>query len=103
VSNPEFLKEGAAVADCMRPDRIVIGSDSQRAVELLMRLYAPFTRNHARFVVMDLRSAELTKYAANAMLATKISFMNEMACIAEQVGDDIVLVRIGIWCTPTIG
>ena len=103
VSNPEFLKEGAAVEDCMRPDRIVIGSDSQRAVEALMRLYAPFTRNHARFVVMDVRSAELTKYAANAMLATKISFMNEIACIAEQVGADVEMVRVGIGSDPRIG
>jgi len=103
VSNPEFLKEGAAVEDCMRPDRIVIGSDSASAIEKLKRLYAPFNRNHERIVAMDVRSAELTKYAANAMLATKISFMNEMSCIAEQVGADIEMVRQGIGSDPRIG
>ena len=103
VSNPEFLKEGAAVEDCMRPDRIVIGSDSPVAVEKLRRLYAPFNRNHERFVVMDVRSAELTKYAANAMLATKISFMNEVANIAERVGADVEHVRRGIGSDPRIG
>jgi len=103
VSNPEFLKEGDAVKDCMRPDRIVVGSDSQRAVELLKSLYAPFNRNHERIVLMDVRSSELTKYAANAMLATKISFMNEMANIAERVGADIELVRHGIGSDPRIG
>lgn len=103
VSNPEFLKEGDAVNDCMRPDRIVIGSDSATAIALLRRLYAPFNRNHDRIVLMDVRSAELTKYAANAMLATKISFMNEMANIAERVGADIELVRHGIGSDPRIG
>ncbi|HEU0152940.1 MAG TPA: UDP-glucose/GDP-mannose dehydrogenase family protein [Arenimonas sp.] len=103
VSNPEFLKEGAAVNDCMRPDRIIVGSRSPRAVEQLRRLYAPFNRNHDRVVVMDERSAELTKYAANAMLATKISFMNEMANIAERVGADIEMVRHGIGSDPRIG
>ena len=103
VSNPEFLKEGDAVNDCMRPDRIVIGSDNPAAVEKLKRLYAPFNRNRERIVPMDVRSAELTKYAANAMLATKISFMNEMACIAEQVGADIEMVRQGIGSDPRIG
>ncbi|HEY0886016.1 MAG TPA: UDP-glucose/GDP-mannose dehydrogenase family protein [Ramlibacter sp.] len=103
VSNPEFLKEGAAVEDCMRPDRIVIGADSEHAVEQLRRLYAPFNRNHDRIVVMDVRSAELTKYAANAMLATKISFMNEIANIAEQVGADVESVRKGIGSDPRIG
>ena len=103
VSNPEFLKEGDAVKDCMRPDRIVIGSDSPKAIELLKTLYAPFNRNHERLVLMDVRSAELTKYAANAMLATKISFMNEMANIAERVGADIELVRHGIGSDPRIG
>ena len=103
VSNPEFLKEGDAVKDCMRPDRIVIGSSSTRAIEALKALYAPFNRNHERIVLMDARSAELTKYAANAMLATKISFMNEMANIAERVGADIELVRHGIGSDPRIG
>jgi UDPglucose 6-dehydrogenase len=103
ASNPEFLKEGDAVKDCMRPDRIVIGSDSQRAIEALKTLYAPFNRNHERIVLMDTRSAELTKYAANAMLATKISFMNEIANIAEHVGADVELVRHGIGSDPRIG
>ena len=103
VSNPEFLKEGAAVEDCMRPDRIVLGSDNPAAIEKLKRLYAPFNRNHDRIVAMDVRSAELTKYAANAMLATKISFMNEIANIAEQVGADIEHVRKGIGSDPRIG
>jgi UDPglucose 6-dehydrogenase len=103
ASNPEFLKEGDAVNDFMRPDRIVIGASSPVAVERLKRLYAPFNRNHERIVVMDVRSAELTKYAANAMLATKISFMNEMSLIAERVGADIEQVRQGIGSDPRIG
>lgn len=103
VSNPEFLKEGDAVSDCMRPDRIVIGSSSERAIAVLTRLYAPFNHNHQRLVIMDERSAELTKYAANAMLATKISFMNELANIAERVGADIELVRHGIGTDQRIG
>lgn len=103
VSNPEFLKEGDAVKDCMRPDRIVIGANNPVAVEKLKRLYAPFNRNHERIVVMDVRSAELTKYAANAMLATKISFMNEIANIAERVGADVEHVRQGIGSDPRIG
>jgi len=103
VSNPEFLKEGAAIADFMKPDRVVVGTDNPRTAELLKALYDPFTRNHQRMIVMDLRSAELTKYAANAMLATKISFMNELANIAELVGADIEKVRTGIGSDPRIG
>ena len=103
VSNPEFLKEGAALNDFMKPDRIVIGTDNPRTTELLRTLYEPFTRNHDRLIVMDIRSAELTKYAANAMLATKISFINELAAIAERVGADIERVRIGIGSDPRIG
>jgi UDPglucose 6-dehydrogenase len=103
VSNPEFLKEGAAVEDCLRPDRIIVGASSARAVAVLRKLYAPFNRNHDRMVVMDERSAELTKYAANAMLATKISFMNELANLAERVGADVELVRQGIGSDPRIG
>ena len=103
VSNPEFLKEGDAVEDCMRPDRIIVGASSTKAIGVLRKLYAPFNRNHDRMVVMDERSAELTKYAANAMLATKISFMNEIANIAEHVGADVELVRQGIGADPRIG
>ena len=103
VSNPEFLKEGAAIDDFMRPDRIVIGSDDARATEVMRQLYAPFERNHAKLMVTDIASAELTKYAANAMLATRISFMNEMALLAEQLGADIDAVRRGIGSDPRIG
>jgi UDPglucose 6-dehydrogenase len=103
VSNPEFLKEGAAVEDFMRPDRIVVGSDDARATALLRELYAPFQRNHERFLHMSVRSAELTKYAANAMLAARISFMNELANLAEQLGADIEEVRQGIGSDPRIG
>ena len=103
VSNPEFLKEGAAIADFMKPDRVVVGTESARALEVLRQLYEPFTRNRERFVLMDTRSAELTKYAANAMLATRISFMNELAGIAERVGADIEKVRQGIGSDSRIG
>ena len=103
VSNPEFLKEGAAIDDFMRPDRIVVGVDDAHAAELMRRLYLPFQRNHERLIVMDVRSAELTKYAANAMLATRISFMNELANLAERVGADIEDVRRGIGSDPRIG
>jgi UDPglucose 6-dehydrogenase len=103
VSNPEFLKEGAAIQDFMKPDRIVIGTDNPRTTELMRALYEPFTRNHDRLIVMDIRSSELTKYAANAMLATKISFMNELANIAEALGADIEKVRVGIGSDPRIG
>jgi UDPglucose 6-dehydrogenase len=103
VSNPEFLKEGAAVEDFMRPDRIVVGADDEQAIHLMRALYAPFQRSHDRLVVMDVRSAELTKYAANAMLATRISFMNEMALLAERLGADIEQVRQGIGSDPRIG
>lgn len=103
VSNPEFLKEGAAVADCMRPDRIILGTENPKAEKKLRELYAPFNRNHDKVIVMDIRSAELTKYAANCMLATKISFMNEMANLAERFGADIENVRRGIGSDPRIG
>ena len=103
VSNPEFLKEGAAIDDFMKPDRIVIGSNNPRTTELMRALYAPFNRNHDRLVSMDIRSAELTKYASNAMLATKISFMNELSNLAERLGADIEKVRVGMGSDPRIG
>ena len=103
VSNPEFLKEGAAVEDFLKPDRIVVGAEDERAIALMRELYAPFNRNHERTIIMDIRSAEMTKYAANAMLATKISFMNEMANLAELLGADIENVRHGIGADPRIG
>jgi UDPglucose 6-dehydrogenase len=103
VSNPEFLKEGAAVEDFMRPDRVVIGADDERAITVMRAVYAPFQRSHERLLVMDVRSAELTKYAANAMLATRISFMNELANLADELGADIEHVRQGIGSDPRIG
>lgn len=103
VSNPEFLKEGAAVEDFMRPDRIIVGANDEQAMHLMRALYAPFQRNHERLIVTDVRSAELTKYAANAMLATRISFMNELANLAEVLGADIEMVRQGIGADPRIG
>lgn len=103
VSNPEFLKEGAAVDDFMRPDRIIVGAEDERAIELMRQLYGPFQRNHEKLLVMDVKSAEMTKYAANAMLATRISFMNELANLAETLGADIELVRQGIGSDPRIG
>ena len=103
VSNPEFLKEGAAIGDFMKPDRIVVGTENPRSIDAMRQLYAPFNRNHERLLFMDIRSAELTKYAANAMLATKISFMNELSNLAEILGADIEKVRIGIGSDPRIG
>jgi len=103
ASNPEFLKEGAAIADFMKPDRIVVGTSSERVADIMRELYAPFNRNHDRLMVMDIRSSELTKYAANAMLATKISFINEIANLAEHLGADIEEVRQGIGADPRIG
>ncbi|WP_024954299.1 UDP-glucose dehydrogenase family protein [Sulfurospirillum arcachonense] len=103
ISNPEFLKEGAAVEDFLKPDRVVIGADNEKAFEVMRELYAPFTRNHDRFITMDIKSAEMTKYAANAMLATKISFINEMSNICERVGADINKVRNGIGSDSRIG
>ncbi|HUP78620.1 MAG TPA: UDP-glucose/GDP-mannose dehydrogenase family protein, partial [Pirellula sp.] len=103
VSNPEFLKEGAAIEDFMRPDRIVVGSNDAHATKVMRELYAPFSRNHDKLIEMDVRSAELTKYAANAMLATRISFMNELANLSEVLGADIEAVRLGIGSDPRIG
>ena len=103
VSNPEFLKEGAAIDDFMKPDRIIVGADDDRAFKVMHELYGPFNRNHDRLIAMGIRSAELTKYAANAMLATKISFMNELSNLADRLNADIELVRRGIGSDPRIG
>jgi len=103
ISNPEFLKEGAAIEDFMRPDRIIIGASNERDIEIMKTLYAPFNRHHQRIITMDIRSAELTKYAANCMLASRISFMNELANLAGELGADIENVRIGIGSDPRIG
>ncbi|KPG98516.1 UDP-glucose 6-dehydrogenase [Pseudomonas sp. RIT-PI-q] len=103
VSNPEFLKEGSAVSDCQKPDRIIIGTDSEYVIALMRELYEPFSRNHEKIIVMDVRSAELTKYTANCLLATKISFMNEIACLAEMLGADVESVRKGIGADQRIG
>src|SRR5208283_5087805 len=103
VSNPEFLKEGSAIEDFMRPDRVIVGSDNPRVLEIIKELYEPFTRRHERLIAMDIRSAEMTKYAANAMLATKISFMNEIGIICERVGADVNKVRIGVGSDSRIG
>lgn len=103
ISNPEFLKEGAAVGDFMKPDRVVVGADNEKALEVMRELYAPFTVNHERFIAMDIKSAEMTKYAANAMLATKISFINEISRICEKVGADVNKVRLGIGSDSRIG
>ena len=103
ASNPEFLKEGAAIADCMRPDRVIIGTEDEKSAEILKELYEPFVSNHDRFIFMDVKSAEMTKYVANAMLATKISFMNEIANICERTGANIQSVRLGIGSDKRIG